>query len=909
MFVNNSKVIDTLERGGTVVVPTRQRASAIRLAHTHAQLQQQRNHWRSCDVLPWSAWLARMAEGARHDALRGLRMLGPLEEWLLWREAALQAASGLGILMPASLADALRQSAAAKRDGGLRWSASPGSESALLGRVIASVERACQARGAVLGDDWPLLLRNASPSPAPLLFAGFEEMGAALRARLLALGAQFDAADAYAAGAPREADGEPLAAGQPGLELVVASDPGDELRRAALWSRAMLARDPAARLLVIVPRLAQCRALAIQAFEHALGGAEVLGAETTMQRFAIEGGVPLSDYPLVAAALALLTLGTRALEFAPLAALLRSSFLRCGTDSARAALELRLRDCNLHEAGMADLLRVLRSGSAPWCAELGTAWTAMAAKLAAVTSARQHAGEWARAFASQLESWGWPGAQSLSSAEQQQRERFETLLGEFAALGQTSGALESGRAVDLLRSLVTRTHFEPASDDAAVTLSAACGDPLLHYDGIWVTGLSAGQWPPPPQPDPFLPLAVQRAAGMAGASPAGQLALAQRRLAAWRERSAMLTLSYACAEDDVDLQGCTLVRWPHDEVDARQRSSPLPVADALIAALHASATLESRPDEQALPWPTERALPQGTRALELQADCPFRAAAELRLGAVSLPEPRPGLDMRERGKVLHRALELVWRQLNDSTALRACDTSTLQSLAQGATRKAMTEVLAGRIAPLAPGLEDNEKLRTSRLIVALLVQEKARGEFHIEELEVSREHRVAGAGIRIRMDRVDRLPEGRAVIDYKSGAPKAFAIGAERPRNVQLLAYAALVEAPLVGVASVHLQSRGIGWRGAALDREVFPALTTRKDKLVPWPEVLPYAQQAIERLAMAFLAGDAQVAPAAEACERCHLAGLCRIDSARLALEETVAEGAVQDDAGTELAADADEP
>ena len=164
MFVNNSKIVDVLERGGTVVVPTRQRAAAIRLAHTHAQLQQQLKHWHSCDVLPWSAWLARTAENARHGALRGLRKLGALEEWLLWREAALQAAPELGFLVPASLADALRQSAAAKRDGGLRWSGSPGSESALLGRVIASVERECQARGAVLGDDWPRLLRDASPS-------------------------------------------------------------------------------------------------------------------------------------------------------------------------------------------------------------------------------------------------------------------------------------------------------------------------------------------------------------------------------------------------------------------------------------------------------------------------------------------------------------------------------------------------------------------------------------------------------------------------------------------------------------------------------------------------------------------------------------------------------------------------
>ena len=438
---------------------------------------------------------------------------------------------------------------------------------------------------------------------------------------------------------------------------------------------------------------------------------------------------------------------------------------------------------------------------------------------------------------------------------------------------------------------------------------AACGDPLLHYDGIWVAGLSAGQWPPPPQPDPFLPIPVQRAAGMSGASPAGQLALAQRRLAAWRERSSRLALSYPCAEDDVSLQPCALVSWPQSAAVPDRKAVVTPAADPLILALRASAKLETRPAERALPWPAGRSLPRGTRALELQADCPFRAAAELRLDAAPMPEPRPGVDMRERGRVLHLALELVWRQLNDSTGLRACDAGALQTLALRATAKAMHTVVAGRVAPLSPTLHANESLRTTRVIVALLEQEKTRADFRIDELEVSRVHLLAGVEIRVRMDRVDRLTDGRAVIDYKSGAPQSFTIGGERPRNVQLLVYAALVGAPLVGVASVHLQARGVGWRGAAIEKSVFPQLSARSDVAVPWPGVLPYAQYAIEGLVREFVAGDAAVAPGPQACERCHLAGLCRIDSADLALEDTLPEGAALDESAVEQAGDAGEP
>ncbi len=55
--------------------------------------------------------------------------------------------------------------------------------------------------------------------------------------------------------------------------------------------------------------------------------------------------------------------------------------------------------------------------------------------------------------------------------------------------------------------------------------------------------------------------------------------------------------------------------------------------------------------------------------LQLQALCPFKAVAELRLGAVAVPEPVPGLDRFERGQLLHRALELVFAQLKDSREL------------------------------------------------------------------------------------------------------------------------------------------------------------------------------------------------------------------------------------------------
>ena len=78
---------------------------------------------------------------------------------------------------------------------------------------------------------------------------------------------------------------------------------------------------------------------------------------------------------------------------------------------------------------------------------------------------------------------------------------------------------------------------------ALVTISPQLADPIVRYDGIWVAGLHADAWPQPVQPDPFLPLAAQLAAGVPSASAAGRAAEARALMAAWRAATDELVLS------------------------------------------------------------------------------------------------------------------------------------------------------------------------------------------------------------------------------------------------------------------------------------------------------------------------------------------------------------------------------
>jgi ATP-dependent helicase/nuclease subunit B len=321
---------------------------------------------------------------------------------------------------------------------------------------------------------------------------------------------------------------------------------------------------------------------------------------------------------------------------------------------------------------------------------------------------------------------------------------------------------------------------------------------------------------------------------------------------------------------------------------AHGESIAAPSPDRLMLSLRRNLTREARPVDHALAWPAGKRLLGGTRALQLQALCPFKAVAELRLGALALTEPVPGLDRFERGQLLHRALELTFAPLKDSRELRrrAADPAALATLVGAACDRAVREGLALRVEPFPAALADNERMRLKSLITELLRQEAVRAasaDFTIASLEDTQDLELGGFPIRVRMDRLDRLEDGRLIIlDYKSGVAQAFHPLQERPRQPQLLAYAVLASGEVAGVASVHLGASGVRWRGAAAEASVLPELSRPRAPSAPWPQLQAHWRSVVQRLVADFVAGESAVDPLPQACQFCALPALCRIEPNR---------------------------
>ena len=85
-------------------------------------------------------------------------------------------------------------------------------------------------------------------------------------------------------------------------------------------------------------------------------------------------------------------------------------------------------------------------------------------------------------------------------------------------------------------------------------------------------------------------------------------------------------------------------------------------------------------------------VPGGTGVLTDQSQCPFRAFAIHRLGAIDTTPPRPGLDAMQRGSLLHKALERFWRDIPDHAALISLTDTALADLIRESVDHALDEL-------------------------------------------------------------------------------------------------------------------------------------------------------------------------------------------------------------------------
>jgi len=822
-----------LAAGGTVLASHPRLARALAADADRQQRDAGLEAWPRPRIFTLDAWLeqAWTARGA------GL-LLSSAQEQRLW-ESVLKNAPGNtpGVDLAAEAAAAWQLAQAWELD----WS-SPAwrdsEETEAFAGWAAAFRRECRAHQWITAAELPAAA--AAPPPGPVLLVGFDESTPA-QARLFA---------AWRAGGCEVAS-SPSSGPAPAPQVRTAADAAAELALAAAWARDLLHRGAAGPIGVVVPGLGSVRVLAERIFAYALHPDREPWS-TRPRAYHVSLGPALAFAGPAHAMLSLL----RAVESAAGATLaevlpwLRSPYF-ADSDSergARAQLERALRHQHRQVWGWTDLRNLARgAGCSHWAAALDGVRTARGS-----WPARQSHSAWADSVARLGRAAGWPGERGLSSEEHQAGQAWEALLLDFAKLDEVAPPpIGFPEARSRLQALAQRV-FQPQAADAPVQILGwpeAAGAEFRH---LWIAGLSDDAVPPAGTPHPFLPLALQRGAGMPRAS--AELAAEHAR----REWQRLL----ASAPQVV-------ASWAATRAEEALRPSPL-LAGAAAAQVSGAAPSLLTPAptelcEDALAPAAEGEEIRGpARILEDQSACAFRAFAHHRLHAGAAEPVADGLPATLRGELLHALLAVAWSQLRTQDALLAAPAAALASRAAEWAKAIVdnTEPLRG-----APGLAALEAQRLARTALDWLDEERERGPFEVVAREEDAELQFAGLHLRMRRDRLDRAPNGDLhLLDYKSGPIRTAA-----PWQNGVAEFPQL---PLYAVT--HPQREKI----AAI---AFARVRTGEMKLISQPTplgTLEAWEAELAALARAYLAGEARVAPREppKTCEHCDLGPLCRI-------------------------------
>ena len=677
-------------------------------------------------------------------------------------------------------------------------------------------------------------LRDGSltDTAASIVFVGFDELTPQQRSLFDAL--------------PRVEQSSPPASFHTTPATLQLQDSREELEQAAHWSRGLLSQDPQTRIAVVIPDLAERRALADRVFREVLHPAPFSSGPRAWH---LAPGLPLRQYPLVAAALVGLEAGLPRIGANRAGLLLRSPFFK-GSLAERALADARLRRDRCFELTPGQFRALhpsLRDFSPPPAGLLRPS-------------------QWAGVFSGMLSGLGWPGDRTLSSDEYQTASKWREALSGFSTLDLTRPSLDYEDALRELRHF-TEVLFQPEDQRAPVQILDMDEAAGLTFDHLWIAGLHDEQLPPESRPNPFLPLSLQRELGMP---------LATAQLAA-AEASRKLRRLIACAPD-------VRLSWPAADGEKVMKPSPLltqiggertaPVLpDRAVHNWQPPAKLEELHDETAPPLAGSAIQSGGVKLLRTIAECPFQAFALYRLNLRPLEDADFGLPPAEKGTTVHTALESLWAELRSHDSLIALSDDQARSL----VRRHVEAALANAD---STAFRELEQERLEGLLFDFLQYERERQPFTVAWREEKRKVEIGGLTLDVRIDRLDRLADGRRVlIDYKTGQTKPEGWQGPRPREPQIPLYAITSEGPFAAFALARIRTGGLGFTGIQSGQVVSAARTMKNsdsiaDEVARWRTVL-------ESLVHEFQSGDARVDPLRGACRFCGIKALCRIGDA----------------------------
>ena len=882
--IPHTEVWEKIKSGAAVVTVNRRLARHLAAEYAAANMAAGLAAWETPAILPYSVWIETM-----YDTLLLSPDLESIDKWpdrlslnqelWIWESVIRESQYGEDLLQVQATAKTAQQAWAIcqqwQLDANLLCQAPPPDTAAFIDWCQRFVGW-CQSENWVEAVRLPDFLASGIQQelialPDSIIFAGFDEVPPQMQALLSVI---------------QKAGNYVLLLELPAVSSQVIRyelpDTEAEITHAACWIRQQLSEAPAKRIGVIVPDLQAVRNMLIRIFDDILHPDLVFSEATDPDKvYNVSLGPPLADYPMIRTALTVLETVGSTIAANTISELLRSPFLG-GAETELASRSLL--DAVLRKSGETefDIPTLKKAAKRHGCSQfLGLLNEYQAASLNLPT--QQRPAKWTDSFTALLSALEWPGDRTLSSMEYQTLEAWQEALSRFAAMDRVVGDISHDHAIKILKRNLVESAFQPETGDRPVQVMGVLESVGAIFDALWVMDLHNEAWPPPPRPNPLIPIWIQRKYNILHSS-------SEREL----EYAAQLTDRLAGAAPAVIFSN------PRRSGDAELFPSPLirrfPLATPGFANngghqfwrdFLRTATFDRIPDLSGPEVAEGEFVGGGTGLLKAQADCPFKAFAKYRLKAEPLETPVSGLTAAERGSLVHKSLEMLWEDLETHESLLGMPEKQLAAAIEKSVSAAIRHM-----APEKPRTftERFTALEINRLIVLIrewLEQECARAPFVVRDREAMLPVTLCGFGLKTYADRIDQLPDGRLVIiDYKTGTPALKDWFADRMAEPQLPLYAISMDEPVAAILFGQVRKGEARFIGIADDDAIAPGVRTIENdtrygrEYASVADLLPQWRIQLETLGDEVKSGYAAVSPVAVhlSCRYCDLGPICRI-------------------------------
>lgn len=641
-----------------------------------------------------------------------------------------------------------------------------------------------------------------------------------------------------------------------------------ELHAAASWAQECLDVNEEQSIGIVIPNLEQQRE-----FVH-----NTLGIAFPNGWVNISAPLPLAKYDFIGSALQILHLAEPIVEYNALSVLLRSPFILSNyfAHNQGALLDRMLRERVEAKVEWQKILNLLPEDAI----EIRSCIINFSAEFSELRG-KHEAHYWVVQLQKLLQIWSWPGDsltaasgwqkkyidQDINSKEMDLLTCWSALLEEYCKLSVVLPKHSYTECLQFIRRLATEIPFLPSETGLTkihvLGLLEAEG---LAFDHLWICGMSREAWPPAANPNPFIPLELQREFDLPHSSAQRELLMAQKYTANLQQGARKsVVFSYPKLVDDYTMQPSNLLaHLPEVEMKFKHASmqfipDPLEIWQDIMA-----------------PAFTEAYVGGGAGSLRLQAQCPFKANAEIRLKAKPLEVPLTILDAAQRGSLVHAVLENFWQKCKSHAQLVTYAGAELEQVLQ----TIIQDILQVWQRELPFTLTNNyimlEAHRLYKLIARWLDYETRREPFVVYQLEKKTLISIGPLQVNIMIDRIDQVDNNFVIIDYKTGETQMNHWYTEPIYDPQLPMYVVSASNNIVAVAFATLRPQDIKFTGIAEEDNILPNVKAMEG----WRELQQDWRRKLATTAQEFVDGNAIVDPfSPQICSYCQLHALCRIN------------------------------